>query len=103
MSRQRKPQMSGWCGNPSETDGVSSHTRCTGGNRANPAKEFQPCPCSCHLGDETYECANCPGWLAEAPVWENDDPDDVDENGDPNPVYVHVDENFRAIGRECVR
>lgn len=97
----RNPQMSGHCRFPQTHKPEESHARCNGGNYANPRREFQPCPCWCHLKDETFECANCPGWLVEAPFWENDDPDDVDENGNPNPVYVHVDENFNAIGVEC--
>lgn len=86
--------MSGWCRTPSNTDGVDSHTRCRGGNYANPAKEFQPCPCGCHLAEE-YECGNCGRPLREAPLWPNED-----EPGET--VYVHIDpKTGEAIGEMC--
>ena len=61
----RQPLMSGFCAHPTDN---TSHERCGGGQRANPQKQFQPCPCSCHLGEERYDCGNCGGTLAEAPV-----------------------------------
>jgi hypothetical protein len=75
-----------------------SHERCHlmgAGNIASPTGEFAPCPCSCHLGDELYECANCGGYLREAPMWPNED-----EPGEM--VYVHIDPTTgRATGEEC--
>lgn len=102
----RAPMMSGHCATPSvDEHGYSSHQRCHdqgGGNRANPRKEFSPCPDPCHFPEERYECGNCGGILAEAPLWPNEDPDDVDENGNPNPVYTHIDpKTGRATGQEC--
>jgi hypothetical protein len=98
----RQPLMSGHCahpvthtlhGNRISTD--EAHARCLGYNRANPAGEFQPCPCSCHLGTDEYECGNCGGALREAPLWPNED-----EPGEM--VYVHIDPlTGRAIGEEC--
>lgn len=93
MTDMRQPMMSGWCAHPSETDGVSSHSRCPGGSTANPNREFQPCPCWCHFG-EIYECANCGEELAEAPCWPED------EDGDMR--YTHIDpKTRRATGGEC--
>lgn len=88
----RKPLMTGWCGAPSETNGENSHDRCKGYNTANPDKEWQPCPCPCHLGEE-FLCGNCGRVIAEAPLWVADaDPDD--------PVYTHV-VGGRGIGEDC--
>ena len=85
--------LSGFCHSPAHDDPEGSHTRCRGGNKANPGKEFQPCPCHCHLGEE-YDCGNCGRPLREAPLWENeDDPDEM--------VYVHIDKTGRAVGVEC--
>jgi len=98
----KKPMMSGFCAFPS-TDGSDSHERCArigAGNWSNPTKEFAPCPCSCHLGEE-YECAGCGRTIREAPMWPNYDPTDVDEDGRPGMIYVHVDTTGRAIGEEC--
>lgn len=61
----RRPLMSGFCAAPNE----GSHERCQnlgGGQRSNPAKEFQPCPCECHLDEERFDCDNCGGVLALA-------------------------------------
>lgn len=89
----RKPAMSGFCQHPSKTDGVDSHERCLKGNAANPDKEWSPCPCGCHLGEE-YLCGNCGRPIFEAPHWrEFEDDEDM--------VYVHVDKTGRAIGEEC--
>lgn len=93
----RKPMMSGWCNTPSTTDGVDSHTRCAGGNTANPAREFQPCPCPCHYPDERYEC-ECGGELVEAPHWPLSD-EDIEEGIEV--LYTHVDHRGRALGEEC--
>ena len=94
--------MSGWCGNPSMTDGVSSHSRCSGGNRANPGKEFSPCPCPCHYPVDEYECGNCGGVLREAPLWPQEDEEAFDEDGNLYPVYTHIDPaTGRATGEEC--
>lgn len=82
--------MSGFCAHPS---GAESHERCKGGNTANPAGEFQPCPCACHLG-ETYECGGCGRDIREAPLL------GLDEDGDT--IYQHLAvEDGRAIGEEC--
>lgn len=81
----------------------SSHERCHrtgGGQAANPDKEWQWCPCSCHLAkDEAgepdlYDC-QCGGVIALAPLMGED------EDGDP--IYVHVDprDGNRMIGLEC--
>ena len=93
----RTPQMSGWCSTVSIlNDGTESHTRCTGGNRANPFREFQPCPCQCHYPDEEYEC-ECGGVLKEAPLWPQED-----EDMEGEPVYTHIDPRTgRALGEEC--
>lgn len=87
--------MSGFCNWPSTEDREAGIHRCSGGNRANPYREFQPCPCPCHLGEEEYECGGCGRTIREAVDWENDD--------DPGePVYTHIDpETGRAIGEEC--
>lgn len=90
----RKPAMSGFCSHPSKTDGVDSHERCLKGNAANPGKEWQPCPCICHLGEE-YLCSNCGRPIFEAPHWR-------DFEDDEDMVYVHVDaKTGRAYGEEC--
>lgn len=89
----RRPMMSGFCNSPSREKPERSHERCRGGNRANPGKEFQPCPCSCHLGEE-YECGGCGRMIREAPMWEDDEyPDD--------PVYVHIDKSGNATTINC--
>lgn len=86
--------MSGWCSAPSSNDPEGSHARCHGGNTARPTKEFQPCPCPCHLGEE-YECDGCGEALFEAPLWPNED-----EPGEM--VYTHVHpKTGRATQEEC--
>ena len=92
----RQPLMSGHCATPATSDPDASHARCQGGQRANPEKEFQPCPCPCHLGDH-YEC-ECGGLIAEALAY----PQEYDEDGEPITTYVHVDHKTgRIIGDEC--
>jgi len=89
--------MSGHCSTPQTANPAASHERCArmgGGMRANPAKEFAPCPCHCHLG-EIFECSECGRDIAEAPLWPNED-----EPGEM--VYVHIDKNGRAISEECL-
>lgn len=87
----RRPLMSGFCAHPTDND---SHTRCHGGNTANPDNEFQPCPCACHLG-ETYECGGCGRDIREAPLL-GPDPEDGDAQ------YVHVDpRDGRAVLGGC--
>jgi hypothetical protein len=89
--------MSGHCGTPQSLHPEESHARCGGGNTWNPDKEFQPCPCPCHLGEDLFECANCGGTLREAPLWPN-------ENEPGEMVYTHVDtQTGRAIGEDCLR
>jgi len=98
----RRPMMCGHCAYPATHTAEGeplepefSHARCTGGNTANPAREFQPCPCPCNLGETEYECGNCKKPLREALYWPNED-----EPGEM--VYVHIDPaTGRAIGEEC--
>lgn len=89
--------MSGHCAFPTTSNPEKSHERCDlhgGGSKANPRKEFVPCPCSCHLGEE-FECGNCGRPLREAPGWPN-----TDEPGEM--VYTHIDPHTgRAIGEVC--
>lgn len=96
--------MSGHCAFMSRNteQGRAAHERCHaqgGGNRANPKKEFQPCPCRCHYesGDgmlDIYECDGCGGEIVEAPLWP------FDEDGDAR--YTHIDrETDRATGEDC--
>lgn len=79
----RPPLMSGFCNFPSTSDPKSSHRRCAGGQRYNPARVPQPCPCPHHLKKKRYEC-ECGGtlavhkWLTEYVY-------------DGEPAYVHVD------------
>lgn len=107
----RKPLMSGHCAHfPLDTEnGRRSHERCQrngGGQRANPQKMFQPCPCPCHFDAEAdlYECEGCGGVIMAAPDWPLDEDDDV--------RYTHVDFTLndngevvagdgRALGEEC--
>lgn len=96
----RQPQMSGWCGTPATDNPEESHARCRGGNTANPGKEFQPCPCRCHYVDlEQFDC-ECGGLLVET-AWTNEDPEDVDDEGNPEPVYVHIAHDGTLIGQMC--
>ena len=87
----RKPLMTGHCAFPASNI-TDPHARCLGGNRANPDKEWQPCPCECHLG-ETYECG-CGRLIREAPLWR-------DFEGDEDMIYVHIEESGRAVGEHC--
>lgn len=91
--------LSGWCNlaNP-----PSSHERCAGGQSANADKEFQGCPCQCHLG-ETFECGGCGEDIREAPMmlrlWGERDPEG---NLIDDMVYTHIDlADGRAVGEEC--
>ena len=97
----RKPMLSGHCHFPSTDNPDGSHELCHvqgGGNRANPNREFQPCPCACHLGVDSYECGNCGGELAQALTWPNEWPDEADDD----PVFTHVDPRTgMATGEEC--
>jgi hypothetical protein len=90
--------ISGHCATPQTDNPEESHERCHkngGGNRANPFRQFSPCPCPCHYPEERYECGNCGGMLAEAPLWPQTD-------GTDDPVYTHMDaKTGRAIGEEC--
>lgn len=86
---------SGHCSFPQTEDPTKSHERCAangGGSRANPKKVFNPCPCSCHYGEE-YECGGCGRTIVECLAW----PFDVD--GDMH--YTHVDARGWATGEEC--
>lgn len=94
--------MSGHCGHPATN--ADSHARCDrmgAGNRANPGKVFQPCPCPHHLKKKRFECG-CGGTLAKAkgPLREAlaeamaEDPDED--------IYVHVSmKTGRMIGVYC--
>lgn len=94
----RRPQMSGHCMFPQSASPHLSHERCGrngAGNRAVPKnkdgiKEFAPCPCDCHLGDE-YECGNCGQPIRETHLW----------TGDGEVTYVHVDHQGIATGENC--
>jgi hypothetical protein len=109
----RQPLMSGHCssmGRVSE-NGIAAHERCQrngGGQRANPQRIFQPCPCACHFPApedvELFECSECGGLIIEAPNWP------LDDHGDMR--YTHVDwivnddgvivgGTGRALGEEC--
>lgn len=103
----RKPELSGHCRFPQHKDfnggPEESHQRCIDGgegNRANPAKEFQPCPCGCHLGEE-FSCGACGRPIREAPHFEGDE---WDENGVPYMRYIHIDPvSGNGTTEECTR
>jgi hypothetical protein len=99
----RDPQMSGHCAFPETTNPDESHERCQrqgAGSRANPEKEFMPCPCPCHFPEDRFEC-ECGGTLAEAPSWPDEDAEY--EGRDPEMVYTHVSvRTGRATGFECL-
>jgi hypothetical protein len=87
--------MSGLCAHPQTAEPDQSHRRCSGGNEANPNREWQPCPCHCHLGEE-FECG-CGRPIREAPLWQTGYESDLDEM-----VYVHIEPTTgRAVGEEC--
>lgn len=70
-----------------------AHVRC----------RMERCPHAFHYAErDQYECANetCPYPLVET-EWVNVDPDDVDEDGNPEPVYTHLDHDGHAIGEMC--
>lgn len=94
----RQPLMSGHC-----AVGGNGHERCQrngGGQRANPGRIFQPCPCLCHYlnadGDvEVLECGACGMEIVET-YWP------LDADGDVR--YAHVDlDADRVTGEECTR
>jgi hypothetical protein len=59
------------------------------------------CPCACHFEHaEQYECDGCGGVLVETD-WKNPDPEDVDEDGNLEPVYTHLAQDGTATGQEC--
>lgn len=71
------------------------------GNRANPDKVFQPCPCPHHLKKKKqFECGGCGGTLVRAKgalrevlalaMAEEDEEPDED-------VYVHFDERTNRM------
>lgn len=94
----RQPLMSGHC-----AVGGTGHERCQrngGGQRANPQRIFQPCPCPCHYTDDegaqvVYECGACGGEIVECAYWP------LDADGDTR--YAHVDASGRVLGEECTR
>lgn len=86
----RPPLISGWCGHGSSKE---SHKRCSGGQRANPERIYQPCPCVHHLDEERYDCEECGGTLALHPIL-------TEMTGDE--VYVHLNEETgRWTGEYC--
>lgn len=94
----RRPLMSGHCNFPQTAKPEVSHQRCQmngHGNRANPDRIFQPCPCRCHFPEEEYEC-ECGSTIVAAPHYP------VDEDGDTR--YVHLDpKTGRVVDEECPR
>lgn len=87
----RPPMMSGHCAFPETAHPKRSHQRCHdqgAGNTATPSREFAPCPCSCHVGEE-YEC-QCGEMIYEAPML-GPDPDDGEMQ------YVHLTEDGLRI------
>lgn len=105
----RKPLMSGHCASGGTDYTNASHERCQrngGYQRANPQKEFQPCPCPCHYGVgpdvlapelevEVYECGGCGREIIEAVFWP------LDADGDPR--YTHIDGTGKALGEDCTQ
>lgn len=98
----RKPLMSGHCAGHALAVDLSeqsalAHARCDAngaGNRANPLKEWQPCPCPHHYNQsDVYECGGCGREIVEAPHWP------LDEDGDVR--YTHIDGTGRALGEDC--
>lgn len=103
----RKPLMSGHCASGGADLSNASHERCQkngGFQRANPKREFQPCPCPCHYGTgpeaeaygeaaEVYECGGCGYEIVEATFWP------LDTDGDVR--YTHIDGTGRATGEDC--
>lgn len=96
----QRPMLSGHCQSPANAPGDpeaairESHARCQrmrGGNIARPGKEFSPCPCWCHLGDD-YEC-ECGGIIRVALNMP------TDEDGEP--TYVHIDMEGNAMYGGC--
>lgn len=63
------------------------------------------CPCACHFQHlDQYECG-CGGTLVETAL-DNPDPADRDEDGNPEPVYLHVRTGndgtvITVLGQEC--
>lgn len=100
----RDLMMSGWCAHPSSGDKAKSHERCAGWNDANPDKEVVPCPCSCHLHTDAFECEDCGGELRESRVFTDNDPDAGWDGGEDVPIgamLVHVDSSGRWIDTKC--
>lgn len=106
----RKPLMSGHCAfmGRESPNGRAAHARCAGGQRANPAGEFQPCPCPCHYPDpadaELFECGECGKVIIEATRWPHDTEDEVrytHMDWIVNDDYEVVGGTGRALGEEC--
>lgn len=94
----REPMMSGHCLNPQTTDPGKSHQRCHdmgAGNTACPTGEFAPCPCSCHVEPEPYECSGCGDDIYIAPNL------GLDEDGDDQ--FVHLTEDGLRVTERCGR
>lgn len=107
----RRPLMSGHCNTANASSvPLEAHARCTrngGGNRANPLKEFQPCPCACHFMDadgaapERFECEGCGKDVIEAVGWPTYT--EVNDEGEREEFtrYTHVDAQGFALGEDC--
>lgn len=92
---ETKPMMSGHCSFPQTAEPRLSHERCTrngAGSKANPRKEFFPCPCQCHFAGEQFQC-ECGDTLAVAPYL------GLDDDGDDQ--YVHLDHQGRMTSMYC--
>lgn len=89
----RRPLMSGHCGGhkgrvPASEQAKQSCARCLGngaGNRANPQREYQPCPCAGHVDQDgdLYLCEQCDKVITAMPLWP------LDSDGDER--YTHLD------------
>lgn len=93
----RKPLMSGHCSSGGSDLTSAGHQKCQrngGYQRANPAREFQPCPCPCHYDTtDVYECGGCGHEIIEATYWP------LDADGDAR--YTHIDGTGKATGEDC--
>lgn len=91
-----RPIWSGHCQFPATADPKGSHERCihNGGGCLSPGTGvFTPCPCSCHLGTEDFDCTGCGYLIREAPAL------GLDADGDVQ--YAHVDEDGNIYSIEC--
>lgn len=88
---------SGHCSHPQTDNPEESHLRCQRnapwGKVRKDGMTVHPCPCSCHLGTEDFDCGECGYLIREAPAL------GLDEDGDPR--YAHVDEAGNIFSVEC--